>query len=133
MPAKPMRRRAHFYGITFLTEGLKRVLTSAAQRLAQAGGDPVIGLQTSFGGGKTHTMLAIFHLARHLRDGGDPRALAGFAEILDKAGVAKLPKPKVAVFVGSSKGADVSLNLKDGPRVHTLWGYIAWRLAGDPG
>ncbi|HZZ78106.1 MAG TPA: Swt1 family HEPN domain-containing protein, partial [Gemmataceae bacterium] len=46
----------NFYGITFLTEGLKRVLTSAIQRLADSGGDPVIGLQTSFGGGKTHTM-----------------------------------------------------------------------------
>lgn len=122
-----------FYGITFLTEGLRRVLTSAAQRLAGAGGDPVIGLQTNFGGGKTHTMLAIYHLVKHLRDGGDPRALSGIADILDKGGVATLPKPQFAVFVGSSKGADVSLNLKDGPRVHTLWGYIAWRIAGEAG
>lgn len=37
------------------------------------------------------------------------------------------------MFVGSSKGADVSLNLKEGPRVNTLWGYIAWRIAGDAG
>ena len=42
-------------------------------------------------------------------------------------------KPKVAVFVGSSKGTDESLVMKDGPRVHTLWGYLAWRLAGDAG
>ena len=122
-----------FYGITFLTEGLKRVLTTAAQRLGGAGGDPVIGLQTAFGGGKTHTMLAIFHLAKHLRDGGDPRGLPGLGDILDRVGVVSLPKPKMAVFVGSSKGADVSLNLKGGPRVNTLWGYIAWRLAGDAG
>jgi hypothetical protein len=122
-----------FYGITFLTEGLKRVLTSAAQRLSDAGGDPVIGLQTAFGGGKTHTMLAIFHLVKHLRDGGDPRGLPGLGEILDRAGVDALPKPKMAVFVGSSRGPDVSLNLKDGPPVHTLWGYIAWRIAGDAG
>jgi hypothetical protein len=98
-----------FYGITFLTEGLKRVLTSAAQRLGGGGGDPVIGLQTAFGGGKTHTMLAIFHLVKHLRDGGDPRGLPGLGEILDRAGVSSLPRPKMAVFIGSSKGADVSL------------------------
>ena len=122
-----------FYGITFLTEGLKRILATAAQRLGVVGGDPVIGLQTAFGGGKTHTMLAIFHMVRHLRDGGDPRSLPGLGEILDRAGVSSLPKPKIAVFVGSSKGADVSLNLKDGPRVNTLWGYIAWRIAGDAG
>ena len=42
----------NFFRITFLTEGLKRVLTSSLQRLAGTGGDPVIGLQTSFGGGK---------------------------------------------------------------------------------
>jgi hypothetical protein len=64
---------SNFFGITFLTEGLKRVLISAAQRLGDTGGDPVIGLQTAFGGGKTHTMLAIFHLAHHLREGGNPR------------------------------------------------------------
>ncbi len=122
-----------FYGITFLTEGLKRVLTTATQRLGGVGGDPVVGLQTAFGGGKTHTMLAIFHLAKHLREGGDPRSLPGMGDILDRAGVPTLPKPKVAVFVGSSKGADTSLNLKDGPRVNTLWGYIAWRIAGDAG
>ncbi len=122
-----------FYGITFLTEGLKRVLTTATQRLGGGGGDPVIGLQTAFGGGKTHTMLAIFHLVKHLRDGGDPRGLPGLGEILDRAGVSSLPKPEIAVFVGSSKGADVSLNLKEGPRVNTLWGYIAWRIAGDAG
>lgn len=122
-----------FFGITFLTEGLKRVLSSALQRLCGAGGDPVIGLQTAFGGGKTHTMLAIYHLAKHLREGGDPRSLAGVAQLMEGLGDVKLPKPGIAVFVGSSKGTDVSLTLKDGPPVHTLWGYIAWRLAGDAG
>ena len=113
---------ANFFGITFLTEGLKRVLTSAAQRLADTGGDPVIGLQTAFGGGKTHTMLAIFHLARHLSEGGDPRGLAGSAEVFDKAGIGALPKPKLAVFVGSADGPDVSLKIDKGPRVHTRLG-----------
>ncbi|NOG74059.1 DUF499 domain-containing protein [Roseicella sp. DB1501] len=122
-----------FFGITFLTEGLKRVLTSALQRLSGSGGDPVIGLQTAFGGGKTHTMLAIYHLARHLREGGDPRGLTGMAPLVERLSVASWPKPQVAVFVGSSKGADVSLNLKSGPSVRTLWGYIAWRLAGEAG
>jgi predicted AAA+ superfamily ATPase len=124
---------SNFYGITFLTEGLKRVLTSAAQRLADSGGDPVIGLQTAFGGGKTHTMLAILHLAKHLQEGGDPRTLSGLATVLDKANIGSLPKPKLAVFVGSADGPDVSLKIDTGPRVHTVWGYIAWRLAGDKG
>ena len=44
-----------FFRITFMTGGLRKVLQSAIERLAGKGGDPVIGLQTSFGGGKTHT------------------------------------------------------------------------------
>jgi uncharacterized protein len=120
----------NFFRITFLTEGLKRVLTSALQRLSGApGGDPVIGLQTAFGGGKTHTMLAVYHLAKT----SDLKLLDGVAPLAEKAGVKNWKRPKVAVFVGSSKGTDVSLTLKDGPKVHTLWGYIAWRLAGDAG
>jgi predicted AAA+ superfamily ATPase len=119
----------NFFRITFLTEGLKRVLTSSLQRLANTGGDPVIGLQTAFGGGKTHTMLAVYHLA----NAADLKHLEGLAPLVDLAGVKAWKRPQVAVFVGSSKGPDVSLNLKDGPQVHTLWGYIAWRLAGEAG
>jgi hypothetical protein len=122
-----------FFQITYITEGLRRVLTTAVQRLAGVGGDPVIGLQTTFGGGKTHTMLALYHLARYARDGGDPRALAGMSDLLNKSGVTSLPKPKLTVFVGSGAGPDVSLKLDKGPRVYTVWGYLAWRLAGDAG
>lgn len=123
------RTPENFFRITFLTEGLRRVLLSALQRLGGTGGDPIIGLQTSFGGGKTHTMLAVLHLARAT----DLALLEGVAPLVEKAGITSWTKPQVAVFVGSSKGTDVSLNLKNGPRVHTLWGYIAWRLAGDAG
>ena len=119
----------NFFRITFLTEGLKRVLISALQRLGGTGGDPVIGLQTAFGGGKTHTMLAVLHLAR----ARDLKLLEGLAPLMERAGLSSWSKPKIAVFVGSSKGTDVSLTFKDAPKLHTLWGYIAWRLAGVPG
>lgn len=122
-----------FFGITFLTEGLKRVLEAALLRLSGRGGDPVIGLQTSFGGGKTHTMLALFHLAAHLRAGGDPRTLPGLAPLVEKIGATTWPKPEFAVFVGSSMGADTSLTLRNAPPLRTLWGYIAWRLGGELG
>ena len=119
----------NFYRITFLTEGLKRVLVSALQRLAGSGGDPVIGLQTAFGGGETHTMLAVYHLAKAT----DLKLLEGMQPLADKANVKSWKPTKIAVFVGSSKGTDVSLNMKNGPKLYTLWGYIAWRLAGDTG
>nr|WP_246330294.1 DUF499 domain-containing protein [Endobacter medicaginis] len=118
-----------FFGITFLTEGLKRVLTTALQRLSGAGGDPVIGLQTAFGGGKTHTMLAAYHLAAS----DDLAVLPGVAPLAQAAGVTAWRRPKLAAFVGTSEGVDTRLALKDGPQVHTLWGYLAWRLAGQAG
>lgn len=52
-----------FFARTFITEGMRLLLTSVVQRLSGQGGDPVIQLQTAFGGGKTHTMLTVFHLA----------------------------------------------------------------------
>ncbi len=122
-----------FFGITFVTEGLGRVLLSALERLEGAGGDPVIGLQTAFGGGKTHTMLAVYHLARHMAAGNAPGTLPGLALIAAKLAPARWPAPKVAVFVGSASGPDVPLATPGGPPVRTPWGAIAWRLAGQPG
>lgn len=120
-----------FFRITFLTEGLKRVLRSALERLAGKGGDPVLGLQTNFGGGKTHTMLALYHLARAT----DVSRLEGIAELANDMGLSLGGwKPaKTAVFVGTAKGVDSDLILSGGPKVRTLWGYLAWKLAGDSG
>lgn len=118
-----------FFRITFLTEGLQRVLNTALQRLTGQGGDPILGLQTSFGGGKTHTMLALYHLAQS----SDLSLLPGVSALTEKTGTTAWKPAKTAVFVGTSKGVDVSLTLKDGPKVRTLWGFIAYRLAGDAG
>ena len=56
------RNPAEFFRRTFLTESLKDLLIGAMRRLAGDGGDPVVELQTNFGGGKTHSMLALYHL-----------------------------------------------------------------------
>ena len=55
---------AAFFQRTFITEGMRLLLIQVAQRLNGIGGEPVIQLQTAFGGGKTHTMLAVYHLAK---------------------------------------------------------------------
>ena len=52
-----------FFARTFITQGLHEMLAGAARRLSGEGGDPVIELQTNFGGGKTHSMIALYHLA----------------------------------------------------------------------
>ena len=72
-----------FFDRTFITEGMRLLLTQVAQRLAGKGGEPVIQLQTAFGGGKTHTMLAVYHLATRKCALSD---LAGIPELIERAG-----------------------------------------------
>ena len=62
-----------FFRRTFLTEGLRDLLLNAARRLRGEGGDPVVELQTNFGGGKTHSLIALYHLA----GGYEPAKLPG--------------------------------------------------------
>jgi len=91
------KRPEDFFRITFLTEGLRRILSTSLQRMSCAGGDPVIGLQTAFGGGKTHTMLAVYHLAK----ARDLSILEGVGLLAQTAGIKDWTPPKVAVFVGT--------------------------------
>ena len=70
-----------FFRRTFLTESLKGLLATAVRRLAGRGGDPVVQLQTNFGDGKTHSMLALYHLF----SGVAPRELPGADEVLAAA------------------------------------------------
>ena len=70
-----------FFRRTFLTEGLRDLLLNAARRLRGEGGDPVVQLQTNFGGGKTHSLIALYHLA----GGYAPATLPGVEEMLADA------------------------------------------------
>ena len=91
------------------------------QRLAGTGGDPVIGLQTAFGGGKTHTMLAVYHLAKQLTS---THSAWRARNSLPQMGVQDLEAGKIAVFVGPRR-APTSLSAEGRAEGHTLWGYIA--------
>ena len=51
-----------FFSRTYLTGGLKKLLSETLKRLTTGNGEPVIQLKTSFGGGKTHSLLALYHL-----------------------------------------------------------------------
>jgi hypothetical protein len=125
--ADTYRDPREFFRITFMTGGLKKVLASAIERLAGKGGDPVIGLQTSFGGGKTHTMLALYHLA----GAKNPETLPGLDAIFKEMGVAKLPiRSKPVVFVGTAAGANQPIAVEGARTVRNLWGLIAVKLGG---
>lgn len=118
-----------FYERTFITEGMGKLLTQVSQRLNGKGGEPVIQLQTSFGGGKTHTMLAVYHLATRQCALGD---LAGIPALLDRAGVIDIPPAKVAVLDGTAHSPGQAWKHAK-HAVRTLWGELAWQLGGAEG
>src|SRR6266571_177158 len=120
------RKPAEFFRRTYLTESLKRLLEGAVQRISGRGGDPVVQLQTNFGGGKTHSMLALYHLF----SGANPGELAGVDAVLAEAGVKSLPKAKCVVLVGNKISPGNPVTKPDGTVVRTLWGELAYQLGG---
>ena len=145
------RDPVEFFRRTYLTESLRRLLANAILRLTGQGGDPVVQLQTNFGGGKTHAMLALFHLAS-----GKPLAeLPGVEKVLEEAvrqlrpyesaapssasestpdgQEGSLPKAlsvRRVVLVGNRLSPGNPLKKPDGTLVRTLWGELAWQLGG---
>ena len=124
--ADEYRDPAEFFRRTYLTESLKRMLVGAVQRLAGTGGDPVVQLQTNFGGGKTHSMLALYHLF----SGAAPKDLVGVDAVLAEAGGKSLSKANRVVLVGNKISPGNPVTKPDGTVVRTLWGELAYQLGG---
>ena len=118
-----------FFRRTFLTDGLRQLLLNAVRRFRKEGGDPVVELQTNFGGGKTHSMIALYHLAA----GYPPNQLPGIEEMLAAGGLEAAPKAAAAVLVGQMISPGVAYEKPGGIKVRTLWGELAWQLGGADG
>src|SRR5262249_26088477 len=115
-----------FFDRTFITEGMALLLTQVAQRLAGKGGEPVVQLQTAFGGGKTHTMLAVYHLATRKCALSE---LAGIPALVEKAGLMDVPQAPVAVLDGTAHAPGQPWK-RGGQTIKTIWGELAWQLGG---
>ena len=110
-----------FYKKTYLTEGLRRLLTRVNQKLVQGQGGSVIEIQTPFGGGKTHALVAIYHYLRH----GEQ-----IRELLPPG--MDLPRPRISVIAGNHWNP-LEGNTTDGLTRHTFWGEIAYQIGGREG
>jgi hypothetical protein len=118
-----------FFARTYLTEGLRSLLVRTAKRLAGQGGDPVMKLQVVFGGGKTHSLLALYHLAK----AQDIAALPGVDQVLQEAGVDFPDNVRCAVLVGTGRSPSEIIKTEDGLEIRTSWGDMAWQLGGREG
>lgn len=115
-----------FFQRTYITEGMEMLLLQVAQRLNGTGGEPVIQLQTAFGGGKTHTLLAVYHLTTRNCELSD---LAGIPTLLDKVGMMDVPKARVAILDGHAHAPAQSWE----HGIRTLWGELAYQLGKEEG
>lgn len=118
-----------FYSRTYLTDGLSVMLTHAAKRLSGKGGDPVVELQTNFGGGKTHSLLALYHMVGKK----STKDLPGLDQLLGKEGLSVPKNINRAVLVGTSRGPQDVIKTDDGLTIRTTWGEMAWQLGGKDG
>ena len=120
------RDPVEFFRRTYLTESLKGLLVGAIRRLTGRGGDPVVQLQTNFGGGKTHSMLALYHLFSGTASG----ELDGIDSVLQEAEAKELAAARHVVLVGNKISPGNPVTKPDGTVVRTLWGELAWQLGG---
>ncbi|MEV6346536.1 Swt1 family HEPN domain-containing protein [Actinoplanes sp. NPDC051851] len=119
-----------FFLRTYLTEGLRDLIERAVRRMSRDdNASPVINLQTNFGGGKTHSMLALWHLANGTELGEFPQETQ---ELLGPLGYDSIDSAKRVAIVGNHF-APTGETKSDGTVVKTLWGELAWQLGQADG
>lgn len=126
------RDPVEFFARTYVTTGMSSLLVQAVKRVAGKDGESVIQLKTAFGGGKTHSMLALYHM---LRGRVSLDKLPNVRPILDEAGVTSLPRVNVAVLVGTAMDPAKAKRPQNMPgiTINTIWGEMAAQLAESAG
>lgn len=106
-----------FFKKTHFTAGLTNLIGTVLSKLSgKRRGNTVIQVQTPFGGGKTHALLALYHIFKH---GDKISHLVTVKKILKENKLKSIPRTKVVVFVGE---------YADPLKGKTLWGEIAYQL-----
>jgi len=123
-------RPDRFFSRTFVTTSLRELLTQAIRRLSGLSVETsaVFNMATQFGGGKTHALAALYHLA----NGGDAAtSWKGVSGLLLDSGISTIPKAATAVFVGTEFDVIEGRGGNGEPLRRTPWGEIAWQLGGQ--
>ena len=123
-----------FFSRTYPTYNLKTLVRDVFQRLSGGGGKPVIRVQVTYGGGKTHALIALLHLAER---GFEFKSHPTVKEFMGFSGIDPLPQTRVALLPFDQFDVKTGLSVysPDGKqrRVNTPWGALAYQLAGDEG
>ena len=120
-----------FFERTYLTKGLRSLASEVARRLngIKVETSAVFNMTTQFGGGKTHALALLYHLAK---GGNKAKDWKWVSSILEEAKVKSIPESAVAVFVGTEFDSISGRGGNDGtPLRKTPWGEIAFQLGGE--
>lgn len=120
-----------FFEKTYITVGLRDIANRVVTALnGEDTENRVISLQTGFGGGKTHSLISLYHIAK----AGKNILQSSFAShILNNGVYPKYDNAKVAVFTNNTTDVAQGHVLEDGTRISTLWGELAYQLCGMEG
>lgn len=119
-----------FFERTYLTQNLTALAAEVVRRLSgeKTETSAIFNMTTQFGGGKTHSLALLYHLAKN---GPDAQQWQGVQKILNKAGVPFIPQAALAVFVGTEFDSLTGRGGTNGePLRKTPWGEIAYQLGG---
>ena len=129
-----------FFNHTYITPGIRTLLVNTLKRLSGNGGDPVIQTKTGFGGGKTHSLIALYHLVNSTdaltNPSGNGQSEQTYNEIrgiLEEAGLDPSigVQARIAVLDGTYLSPTDADKTPDGDPLNTLWGAMAYQLGGQ--
>jgi hypothetical protein len=118
-----------FFSKTFYTAGLKNVAKTVIKGLngKEDSENRVISLQTGFGGGKTHTLISLYHLCKW---GNRASQSDSARELLEYTGMPEFTSANIAVFTNTTNDAANGRITADGIHIQTIWGELAYQLGG---
>ncbi|WP_373549315.1 DUF499 domain-containing protein [Haliscomenobacter sp.] len=119
-----------FFSKTYFTAGLRNVAKTVIQGLngQQDAENRVISLQTGFGGGKTHTLISLYHLGKW----GKKATQSAYAqELLKHSGAPDFDSANIAVFTNTTNDPANGRTTDNGTLIQTIWGELAYQLGGS--
>ena len=130
-----------FFNQTHITPGIRTLLTNTLKRLNGNGGHPVIQTKTGFGGGKTHSLIALYHLVNSVDALTNPTGTGQSGQtcdeirsLMEEAGLESGSnlQARVAVLDGTYlSSTDTNTTREKGDPLNTLWGVMAYQLGGQ--
>ena len=118
-----------FFSKTYFTAGLKNVAKTVINGLNgnEDAENRVVSLQTGFGGGKTHTLISLYHICKW---GKKATQSNDTKELLQYTGEPKFETANIAVFTNTTTDAAIGRVTNDGITIQTIWGELAYQLGG---